>query len=207
MPERPLGSIHLVYDLDVVDVLPDASARLDRLLAAGLPSLQFRAPNRTAEERRRRGAELLARAREAGALFVVNGDVETAIALRADGVHLPARLPAPADVRSRLPEGMLLGAAAHDARELERARGGDWVLLSPVCATLSKPGAATLGIPGFAALAATSTVPAYALGGVDLGTAAACFRAGATGIAAVRALLGPDGPELVRLAEELAAAP
>jgi 8-oxo-dGTP diphosphatase len=181
-------------------------ARLERLLAAGLPSLQLRAPTRSPEERRRRGAELLARAREAGARFVVNGDVEAAIALGADGLHLPAYGPAPATVRSCLPEGMLVGASGHDALELERARGGDWVFLSPVYATLSKPGAATLGVPGFAALARASATPPYALGGVNLDTASACFRAGAAGIAAVRALLGPHGPELVHLAEELAAA-
>jgi len=202
--DLPLGPVHLIFDVDVADALPDASDLVERLLGAGLPSLQLRAPGRTPEERLRRGTILREQTARAGALFVVNGDVDAAIALGADGVHLPAHGPSAAEVRPRLPSGMLLGASGHDAREVARAAGADWVLLAPVFATRSKPGAATLGAKGFGELAALSTAPAYALGGVDFDNVAECFDAGAAGIAAIRSLLDPRGPDLVTRAFALA---
>jgi thiamine monophosphate synthase len=102
---------------------------------------------------------------------------------------------------------MLLGASCHDAEELALARACDWVLVSPVFATKSKRGARSLGVTGLAALAAVTRAPVYALGGVDVDNARQCFEQGVAGVAAIRALLGPRGEELVRLAREQAAAP
>jgi thiamine-phosphate diphosphorylase len=204
VPAAPLGAIHFVADLDALDASPSGLKRVRALLAAGLPSLQVRAPDRPPAERLRRGRLLARLARRAGAILVVNGDVDVAIALAADGLHLPARGPRTADVRSRLPRGMLLGRSCHDADELRAAEGCDWVIVSPVFATPSKPAAAPLGEAGLARLVAASPAPVYALGGVGAHGARACFRAGAAGVAAIRALLAPGGEELVRLARELA---
>lgn len=206
MIERPLGAVHLVADVDAWDAWPGAGDRLKPLLAAGLSSVQLRAPSLTHRERLRRAADLLVRVRGAGALFVVNGDVEAALALEADGVHLPARGLTPAEVRRRIPRSMLLGASCHDAAELAQAAGCDWVILSPVFATRSKAGAPPLGTARLAELVRTAPAPAYALGGIDANNASACFRTGVAGVAAIRGLLGPDGEDLVRVSRELAAA-
>lgn len=207
MIERPLGAVHLVADVDAWDSWPESGERLEGLLAAGLPSVQFRAPTLTHRERLRRASDLLVRVRGAGALFVINGDVEAALALDADGVHLPAHGPTPAEVRRRLPKEMMLGASCHDATELERARGCDWVLLSPVFPTQSKSGRPSLGVHRLGELVATAPAPVYALGGVDVDNAAQCFDRGVAGVAAIRVLLGPRGEELVRFARERAEAP
>jgi thiamine-phosphate diphosphorylase len=199
--------VHLVADVDVWDAWPAATERLGHLLAAGLPSVQFRAPALPHREFLRRAADLLVRVRGAGALFIVNGDLEAALALEADGLHLPARGPVPETVRRRLPAGMRLGVSCHDAAELSRAAGCDWVLLSPVFATRSKPSRRPLGTARLAELARESPAPVYALGGVDANNAASCFRAGVAGVAAIRALLGPRGEDLVRAARKVAEAP
>jgi thiamine-phosphate pyrophosphorylase len=100
-------------------------------------------------------------------------------------VHLAAADPFP------VPRPALVGRSCHDAAELDRARaeGCDWLMLSPVHATPSKPGyGPALGPAGLAALLAGRTGPrAYALGGVRPGDVAACRAAGAHGVA----VMGP----------------
>jgi thiamine-phosphate pyrophosphorylase len=79
----------------------------------------------------------------------------------------------------------------HDARQAQAARrlGADAVLVSPVFATRSHKGAATLGRRGFARLAAASSAPAIALGGMTARCFAVLRRSGAHGWAAIDAWL------------------
>ena len=91
----------------------------------------------------------------------------------------------------------LVGRSCHSTEEVAaaRAEGCDYVTISPIFATASKPGyGPALGTQGLAALAATAP-PAYALGGVQPPDVADCLAAGATGIA----VMGPimRTPQLV----------
>jgi thiamine-phosphate pyrophosphorylase len=194
---RPLGAVHLILDLDR---FPRGAERLESLLEAGLPSVQLRAKRLSTAQRVSLGAPVAELVRSCGARFVMNEDLDAAVALGADGVHLPARAPGAAIVRGRLGAGALVGRSAHDAGEVRSAEGCDWVLLSPVFATPSKPGRLPLGLRAFRALAGAARTPVYALGGIDATRLDACFAAGAAGVAAVGALLAPDGEDLVRAA-------
>jgi thiamine-phosphate diphosphorylase len=205
LPNRPLGAVHLIADLDVLDELLQPLERIRQLLEAGLPSLQFRAPGRPFEERLRRAREIAQVARHARAGFVVNGDVELALALGADGVHVPARAADPAAIRALLPAGSTVGASCHDAAEMARARGCDWAFVSPIFASRSKPGTPPLGADGFTKLAAGSGAACYALGGITSERVVACFDAGAAGVAGIRGLLGQNGEAMIRAAIRAAA--
>ena len=91
-------------------------------------------------ERRALLGELVALGRRFGALVTAHEDVEAVAVTGADGVHLPSG-GSPAAARARLP-GALIGASAHSADEaaaLLRA-GADYVTVSPVFVTASKPG-------------------------------------------------------------------
>jgi thiamine-phosphate pyrophosphorylase len=119
--------------------------------------------------------------------FVVNDDVEAALALGADGVHL-GRDDAGAD-RAR-EAGLLLGLSAAGVEEAVDAErdGADYIGAGPVWATPSKPDAdPAIGLEGLAAICASVAVPVIAIGGVDATNAAACTRAGAAGVAVIRA--------------------
>ena len=82
---------------------------------------------------------------------------------------------------TRLP-GALIGASAHSAAEaaaLLRA-GADYVTISPVFLTASKPGyGPAMGLDGLARIVAGSTGPGMALGGITPENAALCRAAGA----------------------------
>jgi thiamine-phosphate diphosphorylase len=113
-----------------------------------------------------------------GTLVVAGGDGGAA-------VHLSAREPFPAA------RPALVGRSCHDAAEVAAAaaEGSDYVTVSPVFPTRSKPGyGPPLGPAGLAELT-RDTPPAYALGGVRPAGVPACRAAGAYGVAVMGAVM------------------
>jgi thiamine monophosphate synthase len=113
--------------------------------------------------------------------------------LGGDAVHLPSAGPYPP------PELPLVGRSCHDTGELARLSTEDYVTVSPVHPTATKPGyGPALGPERAGALAAGAGVPWLALGGVDSPErAAACVAAGAAGVAVLGAVMRAADPESV----------
>jgi thiamine-phosphate pyrophosphorylase len=108
-----------------------------------------------------------------------------------DAVHLTARQPLPA------PRPALVGRSCHDAGEVAAAaaEGCDYVTVSPVYPSASKPGyGPPLGPAGLAALCRPG-LPTYALGGVTPEVVPDCLAAGAFGVAVMGPVLRT--PEIV----------
>ncbi|WP_329111084.1 thiamine phosphate synthase [Micromonospora sp. NBC_01699] len=105
-------------------------------------------------------------------------------------VHLPAAGPYP-------PPGLaLVGRSCHDEAELGRLSTEDYVTLSPIFSSPSKPGyGPPLHPVGLARLVRRTPVPVLALGGVaEPDQVAACLRAGAAGVAVMGAVMRADDP-------------
>jgi thiamine-phosphate pyrophosphorylase len=143
-----------------------------------------------APDARREAACLASLARRRGVTFLVGADVALAVAVRADGVHLPERLAQRMGRNRRLRQRFLLTAAAHSLPAAYRARwaGVDAVVLSPVFPSTSPSAGRPLGVLRFAALVRAARTPCYALGGVNARTVRTLARTGAVGIAAVSAM-------------------
>jgi thiamine-phosphate pyrophosphorylase len=123
-----------------------------------------------------------------GALFVVNDDVEAALRLGANGVHLGRN---DEGAMRALAAGLLLGtSAASVAEALEGERqGAAYVGAGPLSATPSKEDAdPPIGLEGLAEICHAVSVPVVAIGGIDPSNAADCIRAGAQGVAVIRAV-------------------
>jgi 8-oxo-dGTP diphosphatase len=123
---------------------------------------------------------------------LLNADVDLALELGA-GVHLrDAQL---RGLRQRpLPAGLPVAASCHDAEGLSRAEqlGCDFVVLGPVAATASHPGASGMGWQAFSALRESVSLPIYAIGGMTNDDVAIARMHGGQGIAAIRALWPPS---------------
>jgi thiamine-phosphate pyrophosphorylase len=157
-------------------------ARLPR--GSGVVFRAYGAPDALA-----RATHLARLARRRGVAFLVGADIALAIAVHADGVHLPERLSHRAGVNRRLRQRFLLTAAAHSlpaVRQVGRA-GVDALVLSPVFPSLSPSAGRPLGARRFAALVRAAAAPCYALGGVNGRTVRALWGTGAIGVAAVGA--------------------
>jgi thiamine-phosphate diphosphorylase len=132
--------------------------------------------------------------RALGTPFVVNDDVGAALELGADGVHLGRADRGAERARAR---GLLLGRSATTFEEAVEA-DADYLGVGPVWATPSKQDAAPpLGLVELERICRAVTVPVIAIGGVDSSNAADCIRAGAAGVAVIRAATDPGLREAV----------
>jgi thiamine-phosphate pyrophosphorylase len=163
----------------LVDDLAIARAAVD----GGATVVQLRVKDATTDELVERGRPF----RDLGATFVVNDDVEAALRLGADGVHL-GQDDEGAD--RAVAEGLLLGLSAWDvgqALAAERA-GAGYLGVGPIWSTPSKPDAERpIGLDGLAGVADAVGIPVVAIGGIDATNAGACVAAGAAGVAVIRA--------------------
>jgi thiamine-phosphate pyrophosphorylase len=169
---------------------------LDDLLGAGIRWVWFRERDLASESRRTLGRAVAERVRAHRGTLTVGGDPALAAELGADGVHLPGGTSSAAIERARLllPKG-LLGVSAHGIAEVRAAAaaGADYVTLSPIFPTASKPGYGPALGPAALRRATAFGCPVIALGGITPDHVADCMRAGAAGIAVMGTLMrGPD---------------
>ena len=125
--------------------------------------------------------------RELPATFVVNDDVDAAVRLGADGVHLGRD---DEGAERALEAGLLLGLSAASVEEAQGAegRGAAYVGAGPIWETPSKTDAdPAIGLDGLREICAAVSIPVVAIGGIDATNARACVDAGAAGVAVIRA--------------------
>src|SRR4029079_19038681 len=130
-----------------------------------------------------------------GVPFVVNDDLEAALMLGADGVHLGRD---DEGAQAAKDHGLVLTLSATNVAEARAAEGhADYIGAGPVWATPSKPDAAPpIGLDGLQALRAAVSTPVVAIGRIEIDNAGDCIRAGAAGVAVIRA--APEAAALVR---------
>lgn len=182
--------------------LPDQA---EALAAAGLGWLWLRDRDLDPAERAALARVIADRIAPYGTALTIGADVALAEAIGARGLHL-SRASDVAPARARLGDAVVIGVSAHAPSEVRAAAaaGADYVTLSPIFASPSKPGyGPALGLSALGA-AAASGIPVYGLGGIDTEGAAACVRAGATGVAVMGGLMREREPH--RLVGQLLAA-
>jgi thiamine-phosphate diphosphorylase len=134
---------------------------------------------------------LLELCRDSGVPLVVNDDVDAAIELGAQGVHLGQ---GDAGGERALEAGLWLGRSASGRREAAVAEyeGAAYVGAGPIWATPSKADAGeAIGLGGLREVCQAVSIPVIAVGGVDALNAADCIRTGAAGVAVIRAATDP----------------
>jgi thiamine-phosphate pyrophosphorylase len=123
-------------------------------------------------------------------ILLIADDPLLAIRTRAHGVHFPEKHSGRASYwRARRPQ-WLITSSAHSQMASAQARHADAILLGPVFATQSHPGAQTLGPIRARMIARAIAKPVYALGGIDAKTIMQLANANLAGVAAIGALAG-----------------
>lgn len=199
---RPVPPLHLVTDDRVVE-RPDFLDRGAAALRAGgdRVAIHLRAHGHGGRALDRWAQALRALCEGAGAELWVNDRADVALAARADGVQVGRRGLPLDDLRALVGRGVRLGYSAHSAAEARAAAaaGADLVLLGPVYATASHPGAPPLGLDALAE-ASAAPVPVLAIGGITPERAREARSRGASGVAVVRgAWEGPAAETAARV--------
>jgi thiamine-phosphate pyrophosphorylase len=167
----------LVGDLD--------TARL--AVEGGATVVQWRLKNVSTVEVVERGRAARSLCARHDVTFVVNDDVEAALMLGADGVHLGRTDEGAARAKD---QGLLLGLSVTSLGEARAVAGeADYIGAGPVWETPSKTDAApAIGLDGLREICDATTLPVVAIGGIDATNAAECIRVGAAGVAVIRAV-------------------
>lgn len=119
--------------------------------------------------------------------LVVNDDVDAALELGC-GVHLGQ---GDEGLERALAAGIPVGLSVTKRREAAVAEhsGAAYLGAGPIWATPSKPDAApAIGLDGLRDVCLSVSIPVVAIGGIDASNAADCIRAGAAGVAVIRAV-------------------
>lgn len=172
-------------------------------LAHGASILQYR--NKLADDTL---AKLQAKAlrdltREYDACLIINDDLDLAVAIGADGVHLGGTDGDLAVAKSHMPSGMLLGASCYNDLALAHAAvsaGADYVAFGAVFPSGTKPHARRASLELIRQARAELTVPIVAIGGITSQNAAEVVAAGADCIAVIAALF--DAADIGATAEQ-----
>ncbi|MGQ0547536.1 MAG: thiamine phosphate synthase [Betaproteobacteria bacterium] len=170
---------------DATDIEPLAR-KVEQALAGGAAALQYRNKLLSKDKRLEQAQRLAALARGYGVPFIVNDEVEIALAVGANGAHLGKDDADLAAARARLP-GKILGASCYDRMHLARAAvaaGADYVAFGSVFPSPTKPAAVRAPLALFGEARALG-VPLAAIGGVTLENAPALLAAGADLLAVI----------------------
>ena len=130
-------------------------------------------------------------------LYIINDDVDLAIAVNADGVHVGQKDMRLEEVRN-LVGHKVVGISIHSVAELHNTDivYADCVGVGPMYATSSKPDAQEpCGPNRITELQAEGlTLPCVGIGGISLDNAEAVLQAGACGVAIISAIAHADNP-------------
>jgi thiamine-phosphate pyrophosphorylase len=167
----------------------DILSKISEAVTAGVDYIQLREKDLSTRELealalRTENQELLTRNSKSSLLISSRPDV--AMAVGAQGVHLPANEISPREVRRIWPGSTpaVIGVSCHSEDEVSRAaaEGADFAVFGPV---FEKGNTKPQGLDRLEA-ACRHGIPVLALGGVTLSNACSCIAAGAAGIAAIR---------------------
>lgn len=194
--KRELPAPPLLVITDRLSARKKLSGIVSAVLRSGCRWMMVREKDLGTAELGELAKEVVAQARLFDGHVTVNGDIEAVIFSGAAGVHLQ-NIAQVAFARERLGGNALVGISAHTAEEASAAAraGADYVMMSPIFLTDSKPGyGPALGIDVLEIICQQLDLPVIALAGITSANAASCLNAGAAAVAVMGAVVRSDAP-------------
>ena len=130
--------------------------------------------------------------------FVINDNVDIALEMDADGVHVGQSDMPYEMVKRLLPEGKMIGLSVESPEQVLEANDFDldYVAASPVFSTTTKTNTIVeWGLDGLRWIKSVSKHPLVAIGGIHPDNVASVFQAGADSVAVISAIVSAKDPE------------
>lgn len=147
--------------------------------------------------------ELQALCRQRHIPFLVNDNVDIALAMDADGVHVGQSDMEALDVRKKLGPDKIIGVSAQTVEQalLAQAHGADYLGVGAVFPTGSKDDAVEVPFETLKAICQAVTIPVVAIGGISKANVEKLSGSGICGVAVISAIYG--APDIEKAAREL----
>jgi thiamine-phosphate pyrophosphorylase len=167
--------------------------------AGGATVFQLREKGLTDRELLERARNVRLWTRKAGALLIVNDRPDIARLVEADGVHLGQDDMSVAETRKVLGPTLLIGVSTHNIGEVRKAviDGASYIGIGPTFPSETKQFEQLAGLEFINEATAMTTLPAFAIGGINAENVAEVVKAGAKRVAVSAAICRADEPQAV----------
>ena len=179
--------------------------QVEAALQGGVTCVQLREKHLDRDAFLAEAKQICALCRRYGVPFIVNDDLDVALACGADGVHVGQDDMPAAEVRRRAGRRLIVGVSAHTPEEarLAEAAGADYLGAGAVFGSATKTDASLLTPSGLQAVCAAVHIPVVAIGGVNARNILQLQGSGAAGAAVVSGIFG--APDITAACRELRA--
>ena len=179
--------------------------QVEAALQGGVTCVQLREKHLDRDAFLAEARQICALCRRYGVPFIVNDDLDVALACGADGIHVGQDDMPAAEVRRRAGRRLIVGVSAHTPEEarLAETAGADYLGAGAVFGSATKTDASLLTPAGLQAVCAAVHIPVVAIGGVNAGNILQLQGSGAAGAAVVSAIFG--APDITAACRELRA--
>ena len=192
-----------VKDTTLMDQVKEA-------LEGGITFLQLREKHLSKEEFIKEAREMKKLAAQYQIPFVINDNIEVALAVDADGVHIGQDDMSVEEARKLLGEDKIIGVSAHNVEEAIKAQkgGADYLGVGAVCATSTKKDANVVSKEEIKKICHTVEIPVVAIGGIKKENIKTLEGTDVDGVAVVSAIFAAkdikkDTKQLRSLVEEM----
>ena len=172
-------------------------------LEGGVTMLQLREKHLDEAHFLEEAKELQALCRSRHVPFLINDNVEIALAMDADGVHVGQSDMAAGDVRKKLGDDKIIGVSAQTVEQalLAEKAGADYLGVGAVFPTSSKDDANEVSYETLKAICSAVSIPVVAIGGITQENVHQLAGSGICGAAVISAIYAK--PDIKKAAEEL----
>lgn len=200
-PQTMRNLLKVYFIMGSTNCHQDPEKVLQSAIKGGITLFQFREKGAGClhgKEKESLAKKLQAICKESSIPFIVNDDIELALKINADGVHI-GQDDEPADAVRRKIGSKILGVSVHSMQEAETAirQGADYLGIGPIYPTSTKEDAkAVQGLTFLTELrSAHIQIPVVGIGGITPENTPPIIKAGADGVSVISAISQADSPE------------
>lgn len=190
--DRVLAGLYVILDPAVTSNRPLMEV-LEAAAAGGARIFQYRNKTASMKDAYDEAGPLRKRAKDLGALFLINDRCDLALAVDADGVHLGQSDLPYISARQLLGPKKCIGLSTHNTKQVQEAERlrPDYIGFGPIFTPASKTDHdPVVGIEGIKNVRALTSLPVFAIGGIRTEHVRPLIDAGANGIAVISAVAG-----------------
>lgn len=167
---------------------------VEEMIKGGIKIIQYRAKTKDTREKVKEVKEIRELCRKNGVIFIVNDNVDIALLVDADGVHIGQEDMHPDDVRKLLGNDKIIGLSTHSEEqgmEAYKNSNVDYIGVGPIFPTTTKD-TAPVGIEYLEYAVKNLDLPFVAIGGIKAHNIDGIIAKGAQRVCLVSEIVGAE---------------
>ena len=189
--------LHGLYAITDESLMPETNFldKAEQALLGGARLLQYRDKGNDKTKRLQQASALKQYCQHHGALLIINDDIDLALQVQADGIHLGEDDAAIDEARHALGSKAIIGVSCYNQVELAlqaEAAGADYVAFGAFFTSPTKPNARVATLELLQTAKQQLQIPVCAIGGITTGNASKLVEHGADMVAVISDLFSSD---------------